>query len=334
MSELKGPVLIEMDKATTLTPATAPVVPEPDLPPPTGQALQSIASLATRRPSFLARLFWGAFLSLVLAVVSVMAWDFVIGLLGRNIWLGRVVLGLMGLFLFAALGLALREWFALARLARVDRLRHAIEALAASPEPALAAAQKLSDRVAGLYRGREDMRWALERLAERRGEQVDGDAVLHLSEQELMPPLDAAARREVEAAARQVAMVTAVVPLALADVVTALVANLRMIRRIAEIYGGRAGLFGSWRLLKTVMVHLVATGAVAIGDDLIGSVAGGGLLSKVSRRFGEGVVNGALTARVGVAAMDVCRPMPFRAQSRPKVTGLVKNALTGLFSKG
>ena len=62
-----------------------------------------------------------------------------------------------------------------------------------------------------------------------------------------------------------------------------------------------------------------------------GSVAGGGLLSKLSRRFGEGVVNGALTARVGVAAMEVCRPMPFAALERPSVTGLVKRALTGFF---
>ena len=81
-----------------------------------------------------------------------------------------------------------------------------------------------------------------------------------------------------------------------------------------------------------MLTHLVATGAVAVGDDLIGSVAGGGILGKISRRFGEGVVNGALTARVGVAAMEVCRPLPFRGQARPSVSGLVKRALAGLFS--
>ena len=78
------------------------------------------------------------------------------------------------------------------------------------------------------------------------------------------------------------------------------------------------------------MGHLVATGAVAVGDDLISSVAGGGILSKLSRRFGEGVVNGALTARIGVAAMDVCRPIPFGAGERPAVTGLLQRALTGI----
>jgi putative membrane protein len=170
-------------------------------------------------------------------------------------------------------------------------------------------------------------------MAERQADQFDASGLLGLAEAELLAPLDAAARSEIEAAARQVATVTAVVPIALADVVAALTANLRMIRRIAEIYGGRAGTLGSWRLTRAVLTHLVATGAVAIGDDMIGSLAGGGMLSKLSRRFGEGVVNGALTARVGLAAMEVCRPLPFIRLARPSVTGVVRNALTGLFAQ-
>jgi putative membrane protein len=106
---------------------------------------------------------------------------------------------------------------------------------------------------------------------------------------------------------------------------------MRMIRRIAEVYGGRSGTLGSWSLTRQVLAHLVATGAVAVGDDLIGSVAGGGVLSKVSRRFGEGIINGALTARVGVAAIEVCRPLPFQTESKPSVTSLVKRSLTGMF---
>jgi imidazolonepropionase-like amidohydrolase len=62
--------------------------------------------------------------------------------------------------------------------------------------------------------------------------------------------------------------------------------------------------------------------------------AGGGILSRISRRFGEGVVNGALTARVGVAAIEVCRPLPFRALPRPKTTTLVSRGLAGLFADG
>jgi putative membrane protein len=128
--------------------------------------------------------------------------------------------------------------------------------------------------------------------------------------------------------------VTALVPIALADVAAALTSNLRMIRRIAEIYGGRSGFFGSWRLTRAVLSHLVATGAVAVGDDLLEPFLGGSVLAKVSRRFGEGLVNGALTARVGVAAMEVCRPLPFAATARPGVRSILANALGGLFGKG
>jgi putative membrane protein len=120
--------------------------------------------------------------------------------------------------------------------------------------------------------------------------------------------------------------------MAFADVLAALMLNLGMIRAIAQVYGGRAGTLGSWRLTKIVLSHLVATGAVSVGDDLIGSIAGGGVMSKISRRFGEGIINGALTARVGIAAMEVCRPMPFVTQKRPRVTTLLQRALTGLFS--
>ena len=98
--------------------------------------------------------------------------------------------------------------------------------------------------------------------------------------------------------------------------------------------GGRAGALGSWRLMRRVFAYLLATGALALTDDMIGSVAGGGLLSKLSRRFGEGVVNGALTARVGLAAMDLCRPMAFAALPRPTVSALVGRALRGIAGSG
>ena len=65
--------------------------------------------------------------------------------------------------------------------------------------------------------------------------------------------------------------------------------------------------------------------------DAMSIAGGGGVLSKVSRRFGEGVINGALTARVGVAAIEVCRPLLFATVKRPSVTALVKRSLTGLF---
>lgn len=327
----KKPVLIDLEGAAPQpSPAQAPPVPDagPDFP--SGRAMQQVARLTARRASFLGRWFWRIGVALLGFVMSLMAWDFVTGLLARNAYLGAAALILTGLFVAVLLALAIREWAAIARLGQIDGLRRAAQrALVAND---LSQARSVTDRLSALYSNRDELGLAREKLDAGRADILDADALLDLAEVQLLAPLDASARLEVEAAARQVATVTAIVPLALADVVAALTSNLRMIRRIAEIYGGRAGVFGSWRLARTVMTHLVATGAVSVGDDLISSVAGGGILSKLSRRFGEGLINGALTARVGVAAIEVCRPLPFRARPRPSVSSLVKRALTGLFA--
>ncbi|WP_283638372.1 YcjF family protein [Marinovum algicola] len=324
----KGPVLIELDEDTP-SPAEAPPVPELGAPTPKGQAMQTAAVLAARRPSRLARWFWGLLGAVIGAAVSVAAWDFATAMIDRQPILGYAVTALIAALLLVMALISLKEVAAFGRLRRIDRLRlRADEALANSD---LKAARAVAADLLTFYAGREDTRWGRDRLRDGMEDAFDADAMLGEVELDLLAPLDAAARREVEAAARQVATVTAVVPLALADVVAALTSNLRMIRRIAEIYGGRSGTLGSWRLTKAVMAHIVATGAVAVGDDMLEPILGGSLLGKLSRRFGEGMVNGALTARVGVAAMDVCRPVPFGVKTRPSVRGIVQSALTGVF---
>lgn len=326
-----GPVLIELDDQEAARPDIAPaVIDAPDAS--QGAAMQQVAAIAARRPSRLARWFWSLLLALVGFVVSLAAWDYVTGLLARSPILGSIATGLIALLFLVLLIIGLRELAAFARLRKLDTIQHkASEALASGN---LDMARDVVTSLTGLYGNREDTSWGRAEMQARQSDVLDADGLLGLSETTILAPLDARAQREVEAAARQVATVTAIVPLALADLFTALTANLRMIRRIAEIYGGRSGALGSWRLTRSVLTHLVATGAVAVGDDLIGSVAGGGVLSKVSRRFGEGVVNGALTARVGVAAIEVCRPLPFHASKRPSVSALVGRALSGLFGRG
>ena len=325
-----GPVLIDLDHEPQATPGNAPPVPDiiGDGRP---AAMQTLAALAGRgRPvSRLGRWFWATAGALVSFLVSLAAWNYVAGLLASAPVLGWIATVLFTAFLLVLLTLALREIAAFGRLRRLDSIQRA--AATARSENDLTGARTVLAQLDRLYAARAELRWGRARMADRQGDIFDADGLLGLAETDLLAPLDQAALRQVEGAARKVATVTAIVPLALADVAVALTANLAMIRAIAEIYGGRAGVLGSWRLIRSVMTHLVATGAVAVGDDMISSIAGGGLLSKLSRRFGEGVINGALTARVGVAAIEVCRPLAFHAIERPAVSALVRRALTGLF---
>ncbi|PZO66959.1 MAG: TIGR01620 family protein [Paracoccus denitrificans] len=293
------------------------------------RAMEIVTRIVGAGPSPLTKFFLNSLVALLTFILSMAALRFFDNLMMTYPLLAWVGVVLFGLFAVAALAMGVREYWAWSRLGKIDAVnRDAVGAIATGD---LASAQRVVDRLQALYAGRKDLDWGRARITERRGDSFDAQTVLALAETELLSDLDQQARREIEAASRTVAAATALIPLALADVLAALTANLRMIRRIAEIYGGRAGAVGGWRLARTVVAHLVATGAVAAGDDLIHTVAGGGLLAKVSKRFGEGVVNGALTARVGVAAMEVCRPLPFINLPRPKVGNLVSRGLAGLF---
>lgn len=320
---MKKPVLMEWEDQAD--PAAAP--PVPDLP--REGAMAAAIRIGVKPRSRLWRFAVWAFGAAAGFILSVVAYDFVTSLLDRNTVLGSIAFALIGLAALAAFLLAGREALAYFRLGRLDHLR--ADTVAARDD--VKAARKVAAGVEALYAHRPDQKWAVARLKERQDETFDADALLEMTETELLAPLDQAARREIEGAARQVAIATALIPLALADVATALYANLRMVRRIAEIYGGRAGHVGSLKLMGRVFSYLAATGALAVTDDLVHSVAGGGLLARVSRRFGEGMINAALTARIGVAAMELSRPMPFHAAPKPRIPNLLSRALTGLWEK-
>ena len=131
--------------------------------------------------------------------------------------------------------------------------------------------------------------------------------------------MDEQAAREIADAAKRVSVVTAISPRALVDVIFVAIQAVRLIRRIAEVYGGRPGLIGFLKLARSVGAHLAITGGMAAGDSLIQQVLGHGIAARLSARLGEGVLNGMLTTRVGLSAMAVCRPLPFAMLKQPGV---------------
>jgi putative membrane protein len=322
----RDPVILDLDETPLPeAPAPAEAPPLPDAGPPAGE--RALAASRGRRLSGLARLFWVSLGGLVVLWVGLSLHDFVAGLIAARPWAGWLALGLALALGFTLVALALGEAAALARLNRVDRLRARARAALedGSPEGLHTTLQGL-DR---LYANRPELEIARARVAAARADTPDAAAMLAIAEREILAPLDRRAEQRIAAAAREVAAATALIPVALIDMAAVLLINLRMIRRIAVLYDGRAGWIGSWRLMRAVAAHLIATGAVAATDDLLGPLVGGGVLGKLSRRFGEAAVNAALTARVGVAAIEVCRPLPFAARPAPKARNIVLKALQG-----
>jgi putative membrane protein len=158
---------------------------------------------------------------------------------------------------------------------------------------------------------------------------IDADDRLAIVERELIAPLDAQAKRAIADAAKQVSVVTAISPRAIVDVAFVVFAAVRVLRRVARIYGGRPGLLGFLRLARAAFSHLAITGGVAVGDSLLQQVLGLGLAARVSAKLGEGVLNGLLTARFGLAAVSVCRPLPFVRETPPRIGDVAGELLSG-----
>ena len=219
-----------------------------------------------------------------------------------------------------------REFLGLFRLKRLARLRLESDeaALRNDRDAAVAIAPSSSPSTAG----RPDTAMGRRLVAGHLGEIMDGRDLLVLAERDLIAPLDQRAKALASAAARRVSVVTAVSPRAFVDVAFVLWESVRLIRRIADLYGGRPGTLGLFRLMKAVVSHLAVTGSIAVGDTLLQQLIGHGVAGRLSAKLGEGVVNGLMTARIGLSAMDVCRPLPFLAAERPQLKDLTGDLVT------
>jgi len=297
-------------------PARLTVAPEPALP-------------AVSEPAFPRRgLPWAALFASSAGALAVLGLGLAVtqlieDLFRRSEELGYVGAALAALASVALLAIIVREGVALWRLSGIEKLHaRALETLASDDR---IAGRAVARDVLALARGMPRLARARAGLEEHLDDIIDGADFVRLAERELMAPLDREARRFVADAARRVSLVTAVSPRALVDMLFVFASTLMVVRRLAYLYGGRPGTLGMIRLFRHVLAHLALTGSMAAGDSLIQQVLGHGIAARVSIRLGEGVLNGLLTARLGLAAIEVIRPLPFAALARPTLTDVAGN---------
>ncbi len=291
------------------------------------ETAEALIAAPPRRGSRLGRLAWTAGGILVSAGLGLAADHLIRELFAANPWLGWAGLAVLGVFVLAVLALAANEVFALRRLRVLDELR--ADAVLATADNDQSRARSVADTLLGVYGARPDLARARQTTHENLPHLFDGSEIIALAERNLMIPLDARAKALTAASARRVALVTAVSPRALVDVAFVVYESVRLAGAIAALYGARPGLFGFWRLTGSVLAHLAVTGGLVLTDGIVEQLVGQGIAAKLSARLGEGVVNGLMTVRVGIAAMRVVRPLPFSTQPQPLVRDFIP-ALTKL----
>ena len=283
--------------------------------------------LAPARTSFWRAAFWSALGGFIVLVVTVSIYDFIAGLMQKWPPLAYAAMGLAGMVAVALLVLAGREVAALLRLGSAERMRKAADAAFAGSDAGQAKA--FARDMIGFYAADATTARGRAALDSHLGEIIDAADLVRLTERELLQAKDDAARAAIASAASKVAMVTTISPRAWFDIAFVVAQSFRLISRIAAIYSGRPGGIAIWRLSARVATHLAITGGIAVAHDAIGQFVGAGLVARLSSKLGEGVLNGVLTARVGLSAIAVCRPMPFRALSPPALAEVAGSLLKG-----
>lgn len=269
--------------------------------------------------------FWSALAGLVTLGAGVSAVRLIDDLYALNPGLGIFGLTLAAVALVALIAIGSREALGLIRLASIEKVhRRAAEVLISDDR---SEARAVSDELLRIARSNPRLARARTLLERHADDIIDGADRIRLAERELMAPLDQQARRIITAAAQRVSVVTAVSPRAVFDILFVGFAALRMMRQLAALYGARPGALGLIQLCRHAISHLAITGGIAASDSLIQQMLGHGLAAKLSARLGEGILNGLLTARLGLAAIDVIRPLPFAALPRPALSDLAKDLL-------
>ncbi|MFO7956513.1 MAG: DUF697 domain-containing protein [Candidatus Brocadiia bacterium] len=246
--------------------------------------------------------------------------------------LGWAVAGLTGLILTLLGVIVAREVEGYLRLANFENMRQAFAQLDASPhDPELneAASRELESYLEYLQESAEpELLARIRRLRERMDLAESPVEWREDVDRILLGPMDEEAREAVHREAVNVGIGTAISPYGLLDAVVATWRNVRLVRRIADIYRVRAGAYGTYLIIRrTITSAALADLAHEASVALLGTTRS--LFTLVGAPVAQGLANAALTVRLGLGALEACRPMPLAEDQR---RGIVETLMGSVVS--
>lgn len=240
-----------------------------------------------------------------------------------------VVLGIISL---------IKEWRRLVKLKRLSQLQQASHQLLVNGEVIDQnhdKGEELCLRIAnnmGLDKETPNVQKWLKHINE-------GDSaseVTYLFSQDVLQDVDNKAKKMISHSSAESAVIVAVSPLAVVDMFFVAWRNLRLVNRLAALYGIELGYFSRIRLLRMVLFNIAFAGATELVREIGMDWLSQDLAAKLSARAAQGVGVGLLTARLGIKTMEFCRPVAFEQDEKPKLSiihkellGVVKSTLLG-----
>ncbi|MCG3729075.1 YcjF family protein [Vibrio cincinnatiensis] len=160
--------------------------------------------------------------------------------------------------------------------------------------------------------------------------------IIELYDAMVVSEQDKKATQIVSRHATEAAVLVAVSPLALVDMLFVAWRNFKMIDQLAKMYGVELGYWSRLQLFKAVLVNMALAGATEVAIDASMDLLSMDLTKKISARAGQGLGVGLLTARLGLKAMALLRPLPWQPERAVKLREIRKQIvakITALVSK-
>ncbi|OAT47273.1 membrane protein [Proteus hauseri ATCC 700826] len=246
-------------------------------------------------------------------------------------WIALGAASAGGLIVIAGIGSVVTEWFRIYRLRqRADERDKAKELLYSH---AMGNGRPFCESLAK-QAGVDPQHPAFIRWQSALHDTHNDREVLELYSQLVQPILDKQARAEISRSAAESTLMIAVSPLAMVDMAFIGWRNIRLINRIAEIYGIELGYYSRLRLFRLVLVNIAFAGATELVTEVGMDWLSQDLAARLSTRAAQGIGAGLLTARLGIKTMELCRPLPWIDNNKPKLgdfrkelIGQLKNTL-------
>ncbi|USD66441.1 TIGR01620 family protein [Vibrio sp. SCSIO 43136] len=143
--------------------------------------------------------------------------------------------------------------------------------------------------------------------------------VLTMYDSFVLETLDQKAKKLIAKSAGESALLVAISPLAIADMLLVAWRNLKLVNDLANLYGVELGYWSRIRLLKLVFVNMAAAGATELVADASMDLLSMDLAGKLSTRAAQGLGVGLLTARLGLKAVQLVRPLPWQKDKQIKI---------------
>jgi len=248
--------------------------------------------------------------------------NFIAARFANNILIGLLFLGLFGVIIVSLSRLIWSAWQDFLALKNVSTLQTEGKTLLESNH--YGHAMPYINKIARFYHQRADVKNRLERFYMTINDSHLDSEICAVFSKQVLKELDNNACRIVLKQARETALLVALSPRAFLSTFLTLWSTVKMIRDLATLYGGRPGFISSISLIGKVLQSLIYAGISERIAESLSDILGGSVLSVVSAQLAQGLGSGILSARIGLHAMQVCRPLPFRADEQPQWQSIAK----------